>query len=205
MARRTKDEAEVTRQQLLDAALTVFSTKGYSATRLEDIAAEAGVTRGAIYHHFGGKGELYNQLMIEITGEVDPLIAQAISDGQGALNTLRRIFVEPLEYAASNARYRQAAELMFFKTEAIPEMDGAMQQKTEGIELFTQQLIGIIERGMESGEIRRDVNARDVAVALGSLQNGLLALWMMGDTLIDLKGRAGHIADLFLRGIAVLD
>jgi TetR/AcrR family transcriptional regulator, acrAB operon repressor len=205
MPRRTKDEAQVTRQQLLDAALTVFSAKGYSATRLEDIAAEAGVTRGAIYHHFGGKVELYDQLMQEITSEVDPLIEQAITEGQGALDTLRRIFVIPLEYAASNARYRQAAELMFFKTEAIPEMDGAMHQKTEGIEQFTQRLTAIVERGMAAGEIRREIDARDAAVALGSLQNGLLALWMMGDTLIDLKNRAGKIADIFLRGIAVLD
>src|SRR5690606_16000347 len=186
-------------------ALTVFSAKGYSATRLDEIATEAGVTRGAIYHHFGGKVELYNQLMTEITSEVDPMIAKAISDGHGALDTLRRIFVEPLEYAASNPRYRQAVELMFFKTEAIPEMDGAMQQKTEGIEQFTLQLIAIIEGGMNGGEIRRDVDARDAAVALGSLQNGLLALWMMGDTLIDLKQRAGSIADMFLRGIAVSD
>ena len=43
--RRTKEEAEQTRQKLLDAALTVFSQKGYTATRLEDVARMAGVTR----------------------------------------------------------------------------------------------------------------------------------------------------------------
>jgi TetR/AcrR family acrAB operon transcriptional repressor len=48
--RRTKEDAEQTRQDLLDAALTIFSKKGYTATRLEDIAKVAGVTRGAIYH-----------------------------------------------------------------------------------------------------------------------------------------------------------
>ena len=45
---RTKEEAEVTKQRLLKAALDVFSRKGYADTRLEDIAAEAGVTRGAM-------------------------------------------------------------------------------------------------------------------------------------------------------------
>ena len=63
MMRRTKEEAEQTRQDLLDAALTVFSQKGYTATRLEDVARAAGVTRGAIYHHFGSKAELYSALI----------------------------------------------------------------------------------------------------------------------------------------------
>ena len=63
--RRTKEEAEQTRQDLLDAALTVFSQKGYTATRLEDVARTAGVTRGAIYHHFGSKADLYGALIEE--------------------------------------------------------------------------------------------------------------------------------------------
>jgi TetR/AcrR family acrAB operon transcriptional repressor len=53
MMRRTKEEAEITKQNLLQAALEVFSRMGYSATRVEDIARQADVTTGAIYHHFG--------------------------------------------------------------------------------------------------------------------------------------------------------
>ena len=51
--RRTKEEAEQTRRALLDAGLRVFSRQGYAAIKLEDIAREAAVTRGAIYWHFG--------------------------------------------------------------------------------------------------------------------------------------------------------
>ena len=63
--RRTKEEAAITREQLLKKALAVFSKKGYAATTLQNIAHEADVTRGAIYHHFGGKAELYNTLIRE--------------------------------------------------------------------------------------------------------------------------------------------
>ena len=52
--RRTQEEAEKTKSDLLAAGLKVFSKKGYQATRLNDIATAAKVTRGAIYHHFGG-------------------------------------------------------------------------------------------------------------------------------------------------------
>ncbi len=56
--RKTKEEAAETRQALLRAALAVFSRQGYAATRLEDVAHEAGVTRGAIYWHFKSKADL---------------------------------------------------------------------------------------------------------------------------------------------------
>ena len=61
--RRTKEEAAVTRATLLKAALAVFSSKGYDATTLDDIASAAKVTRGAIYWHFKSKADLYNTLI----------------------------------------------------------------------------------------------------------------------------------------------
>ena len=50
--KKTKEEAEITKESILQAALEVFSKNGYAASRMIDIAKEAGVTRGAIYWHF---------------------------------------------------------------------------------------------------------------------------------------------------------
>ncbi|ABB39334.1 transcriptional regulator, TetR family [Oleidesulfovibrio alaskensis G20] len=63
MARKTKEEAEKTRQLLLDCALTVFLRKGYSATTLNDIAEEANLTRGAVYWHFKNKVDVFSAVM----------------------------------------------------------------------------------------------------------------------------------------------
>ncbi|MCK5430999.1 MAG: TetR family transcriptional regulator [Anaerolineales bacterium] len=60
-----------TRQDLLAAALTVFSNKGYEAARLEDIAEMAGVTRGAIYFHFGNKAGLFMALVEDASALAD--------------------------------------------------------------------------------------------------------------------------------------
>src|SRR5882757_7288734 len=62
MARRTKAEAEETRQKILDAAERLFFIDGVSRTSLEHIATAAGVTRGAIYWHFKNKLELFEAL-----------------------------------------------------------------------------------------------------------------------------------------------
>ena len=63
MVRKTKAQAEVTRNAILDAAERLFEVQGLSRTSLQDIASAAGVTRGAIYWHFRDKRELFDSLM----------------------------------------------------------------------------------------------------------------------------------------------
>jgi AcrR family transcriptional regulator len=55
--------SEATRSALLDAATTLFATRGYPGTSLEDVAAAARVTRGAVYHHFAGKQALFEAVL----------------------------------------------------------------------------------------------------------------------------------------------
>ncbi len=63
MARRTKEEALATRHRLLDAAELLFQAQGVSQTTLQQIAQQAGATRGAIYWHFKDKADLFNAMM----------------------------------------------------------------------------------------------------------------------------------------------
>ena len=56
--RRTKEEAEATRRGILKAGMRVFLKKGYSSATLDDIAAEIGMTRGAVYWHFRNKEDV---------------------------------------------------------------------------------------------------------------------------------------------------
>ena len=59
MARRTKEEAAITREQLLDAAERVFRERGVAGSSLAEVASAAGVTRGAVYWHFRDKADLF--------------------------------------------------------------------------------------------------------------------------------------------------
>ncbi len=61
--KKTKEEAEITKESILQAALEVFSKNGYAASRMIDIAKEAGVTRGAIYWHFENKFDVLLSLV----------------------------------------------------------------------------------------------------------------------------------------------
>jgi AcrR family transcriptional regulator len=82
--RRTQAErSEATRSALLDAARRLFSTKGYSNSGREEIVASAGVTRGALQHHFGDKQSLFLAVYEAVEQDVVSRIAHAAMAGGG--------------------------------------------------------------------------------------------------------------------------
>lgn len=79
MVRRTKAEMEETRLRLLETARKVFSERGYADTSMDDLTAQAGLTRGALYHHFGDKKGLLAAVVDQMDADMDARL-QAISD-----------------------------------------------------------------------------------------------------------------------------
>lgn len=79
MARRTRTEMEQTRATLLATARQVFATRGYADTSMDDLTAQAGLTRGALYHHFGDKKGLLAAVVDQLDAEMDARL-QSISD-----------------------------------------------------------------------------------------------------------------------------
>ena len=77
MARKTKLEALETRERLLDAGETVFRHRGVTRTSLAEIAAAAGVTRGAVYWHFKDKAALFHAMCDRATLPLDALFERA--------------------------------------------------------------------------------------------------------------------------------
>jgi AcrR family transcriptional regulator len=70
-------QGEVTRQALLEAARTLFGERGYAATSLDEITHAAKVTKGALYHHFAGKQELFAAIYEQVKREVSERAATA--------------------------------------------------------------------------------------------------------------------------------
>jgi AcrR family transcriptional regulator len=88
MPRRTAEDAEQTRLAIMDAARTQFATVGFDAVTLDGVAAAAGVTRGAVYHHFGGKAGLFRAVLEQILSEQGEHILAAAERESGAFEGL---------------------------------------------------------------------------------------------------------------------
>jgi TetR/AcrR family acrAB operon transcriptional repressor len=199
--KRTKEEAAITREQVLKKALAVFSKKGYAATTLQDIAKEADVTRGAIYHHFGGKAELYNILIREYADRGNQIMEVAVSEGGSLLDILRRVFVRQLQVIEDDREMRALMELYLFKTGLVPELEEGRQRQIESGVGLIEMLAGIMSQGMEQGLLRSDVDPKEMARAYLAFQNGLINLWLTAPGQFSLKASAESFADILMAGI----
>ena len=199
--KRTKEEAAITREQLLSKALTAFSKKGYAATTLEDIAREAEVTRGAIYWHFGSKAELYNTLIREYSSRGGAIMQQAASEGGTLVDILRRVFVRQLQAVEEDSALRALMELQLFKTGLVAELEEGRQQQIEGSVGLVEMLAGIMGQGVQAGLLRSDVDPKEMARAYLAFQNGLIHLWLTSPNQFSLKNSADSFADILMTGL----
>ena len=99
MARTKHDlRSEATRRQLVTAARALFGARGYASVGTEEIVRAAGVTRGALYHHFRDKADLFAAVAEEVEAEIVERIAAgatgAAADPVGALRSGARLFLD---------------------------------------------------------------------------------------------------------------
>lgn len=199
--RHTKEQAAVTYSKLLEAALTVFSAKGYAATTLEEIAKEAETTRGAIYWHFKNKADLYNALFREISLQSAAVATQAISEGGSCRETLARIMIRLLTQVETDDRLRAMMEIKLFKTGMVPElMEGMQHQQKEG-HLLLENIAGYLQQGIIAGDIRSDLDPMEAARAFLAMLNGLMTLWLYDFRGFALGANAQALAEIFVRGM----
>lgn len=152
---------EDSRQQVLDAVLTLFSERGYFATTVQDISSESGVSVGSIYHHFGDKEGIARSLYHALSDQMSSRISW-ISARQGTVHDQCRDIVKTL-FDMSEAEPLVMDFMLYAKhKEFLPEEKSICSSKP--FELMRT----IVAAGMESGEIRR----MDVMVASTSLFGG---------------------------------
>ncbi|MCC6617053.1 MAG: TetR family transcriptional regulator [Anaerolineae bacterium] len=201
MVRKTKEEAELTRQAVVMAALKVFSRQGYAATRLEDIADEAGVTRGAIYWHFKNKADLYVELQYRAAERVEQVIAEAIEEGGRTIDFLRRMLIRIWSYLEEDEEFRAVQELSLLKSELTPDLQESMGQKLEAVRNQSAKLVVSFRRAMAEGDIDPRLDAEALARGYYAYLNGMVLMWVLDPSSFSIKQSAPAMADLFLRGL----
>ncbi len=199
--RRTKEEAARTRQDVLKAALIIFGEKGYSRATLEQIAVEAGVTRGAIYWHFHSKAELYNTLIENYSARGATLGEKAIAEGGSFLDILRRIFIRQLQAVAEDPDLRAIMEIYLFKTGLDPELQSARLQQIRSGQALLEEISEAMRMGIATGELRADIDPLEMARAFISFQNGLIYLWLLSPDSFSLHTNAESMAEILVGGV----
>lgn len=100
--------ADATQQRILDAATDVFSTRGFSAATMADIVGQSGAGIGSVYHHFGGKRELFLAIYDRLSAEVELHVAEAAQQA-GDLDNRQAFAVHARAYLNAIWENRRAA------------------------------------------------------------------------------------------------
>ncbi|MGE5387168.1 MAG: TetR/AcrR family transcriptional regulator [Betaproteobacteria bacterium] len=169
-----KRRKEARPSELAAAALELFVEKGFAATRLEDIAARAGVSKGTLYLYFDSKDALFKAVIREgIMPIMDEAESRVASYRGGSFELLVAILRGCWENLGGAARLSGIPKLIVSESRNFPEV---ARFYYENVIQRGRALIGnALERGMNSGEFRRLEVEPCIDVALGPLFS--LAIW----------------------------
>lgn len=203
MVRRTKEEALATRSALLDAAERVFSEHGVSRTSLTDVAAAAGVTRGAVYWHFKDKVDLLDAMLRRVVLPMEEATAACTTmhpEGD-PLGYLRACLMKALLRTARDPQTRRVFEIVFHKCEYIDEMAPARDRCAAMREGYLAEIERGLRNAIRRGQLPKSVRVRAAAVGLHALVDGLIANWVQDPGYFSLEREAATVIDTFLDGL----
>jgi TetR/AcrR family transcriptional regulator, fatty acid metabolism regulator protein len=165
---------EERRRQILDAAVRAFAQKGYHACRVSDIAEEAGVAYGLVYHYFESKEAVLEAVFRDTWGMMLEAI-QAVEDSEPSPREQLR------KTAAIVLRtWRDQPDLVRVLVREVTRSGEQLQREVGEIQHAFKALQRIVERGQQQGVFRTDVNPRFAAwIVYGALEE-ILTGWVMG-------------------------
>jgi TetR/AcrR family acrAB operon transcriptional repressor len=199
MARRTKEEAQETRNHILDVAEQIFHEKGVSRTSLADIAAAAGVTRGAIYWHFENKADLFTAMMDRVKMPIEET-AQAICQGclTDPLAHVRTCVFAILRRIGSDQQCRRVFEIAHHKCELVEEMVLVRDRHVESRNSCMAEVEQRLRDAQRDGILAEDVKPKRAALTLFALVDGLIYNWVLDPEFFSLAREGERIVGEYL-------
>lgn len=191
--RRTKQEAAETREAILDAAEAVFFERGVSQTSLNQIAAAAGVTRGAIYWHFSNKSDLFRAMCDRAHLPQEEFFrAQALLQVPSPLRHLRDFTVETFERFQNDERAKRVLTIILLRCEYVGEMEEALCAHRQDREIMRANVSAIFDRAATFGQLGAGWTAEAATNAYICILVGLFGEWLKDSCDFDL-GRVGRL------------
>jgi TetR/AcrR family transcriptional regulator, fatty acid metabolism regulator protein len=161
------------RQQLLGAAVRVFARKGFHASRVGDIAQEAGVAHGLLYHYFKSKDQVLEAVFHENWSILIARIESVEETDEPAADQIRHIAAIVLR---TWLHLPDVVRVVIQEFGRSPELGERIGELTLPIDALKR----VIARGIERGEFRKDVDPAFAATVVYGSIDELLTAWVLG-------------------------
>lgn len=186
------------RRLLLDAAVRVFARKGYHAARVGDIAEEAGVAYGLLYHYFSSKEEVLRSVFRE-TWRALIVTIESVERGEDTPREQLRKVAEIL--IRSWKRDPDLVRVLVLEVTRSQLLAGEMDEIVESFSVIQ----AIVERGQADGSVRGDLDARLASYVFYGAIDELLTGWVLGrlpDSDEDLARAERTVVEIVAGGLA---
>ena len=188
--------------EIIDAALALFVEKGFAATRLDDVAERAGLSKAAIYLYFADKTALFKGVIEQAVGRNLGAVEAMLAQHRGPVGPLLSTILEFMATRIETTPMASVAKLVIAELRAFPEIGRYYLDQVigRGLPLLEQ----LIRRGIASGEFRNVDPGLTVRSIVGPML--LAGIWRtvfepIGAESLDVRALARHHADLMLHAL----
>jgi AcrR family transcriptional regulator len=165
--------SEEKRRLILDAAVRVFARKGYHSSRVGDIAGEAGVAHGLLYHYFDSKEQLLETVFRDTWSALLDAFARVAESDEPAPEQLRQVAAILLR------SWRRDPDLVRVLVREVGRSQ-TLPARVDEIGSVFRAIEGIVERGQAAGQLRDDVEPRLASwIFYGAIEE-ILTGWVLG-------------------------
>jgi AcrR family transcriptional regulator len=187
-------------ERILDAARSLFASRGFENVTMAEIASLAGVARATVFNHFGSKGALVEAITEGVLSFYALLLDSALADKRTSTATLVRALFDTMGFGIEQFHgfYRGVFREIMKLQVGLSEGGAAARAREQAL----AKLERLVARGQERGDLSREFAAGDLAVAIDSLANGTINHWLYEDTSGSLRERMRRAADVLLGPVA---
>ncbi|MBN1992619.1 MAG: STAS/SEC14 domain-containing protein [Anaerolineae bacterium] len=192
------DYKPVTRTQILQSALICFSENGFHQTTMDDIVAQSGLSKGALYWHFKSKKELFIALAEWFILQIDQQIDLVWTDDMSAADKIRSM----VEVTLAGSEQMVPFVNIFLDFWAQTPKDEQLQQIFGSIiDDYETKLEEIINEGVANGEFQPVENPRNLSLAMFGMLDALFLYYTLLGDKVDMRGSARAAVDVMLAGL----
>ena len=192
----TKEERQ---SQIMEAAMKVFTKKGFASARMDDIVEESGMSKGAIYHYYQGKKEIFLALIDHWETQTFPNFYTRNSKERTASNTLRDFSKEIINVFQKRS-YVFHAEVEFW---SLSNQDDEIRKRSQ--QLY-EKIINLFELVINKGIRKKEfvnVNARITAIYILSVFQGINWFCIFKDSKYNAEKYINESIEMIISGLSI--
>jgi len=197
MATKKRFGTDTRRDQIAEAALEIVRAEGIRGLNVSAVADKVGIVPSALYRHYKNKGEIVGAVLQLIQARLNAHFDEVVRQDIDPVEKLHLLLTRHIELISDN----KAIPRIIFSEEVI----GGMPEKRQQLYGIIRDVIGnvcaIVTEGQESGAIRSDMPAENIAVSFLGMIQPAAVIWNLGDGEFDLLQHSRNAWRLFSDGI----